>query len=123
MSNEILRVDDDYYCVWSSNVDGPVMWGTRQQVTEFLTADAHEEAKREAERVIERIPSRFERADIKGTSSYVEGFTGRIFEQKGLVLPGTLKAFLESYRADEDGEGGEFDESLLVPFDDEDDDG
>lgn len=68
MSRYIIKPirDRDFYVEWSSNVDGPLLWGSRA-VLEHTDPD--------------RFSSdRFERADETGTSSFIgeDGFEGSV---------------------------------------------
>lgn len=119
MSNEILKLPDGQYVIWSTTTDGPVGWGDKETVTGYLQQIIEEDARRDIERRKNEIEGRFERADRNGTSSYVYGDEGETigFEGRGEIKRSDLPAFLASY----DGEEGadKFDMSFVIPREDD----
>lgn len=116
MGREIIKIneEEDFYVVWSSIVESPVMWGTRAETVEYLL----EVDERKPEFALPSIEVALERADEHGSSSRLGtewDDYGVIFEQKGWVLRSRLVDFLNSY----DEETRSFDLSLLEPFEDE----
>jgi hypothetical protein len=102
--------DEDWYCRWSTIVDAPTAWGSREQMT------------REAHDPREVAPERFERADRNGTSAMIPGTpdaeqwfgwsdgefilaeAGPDYREGGSwMLPrANLRAFCEALEADQD---------------------
>jgi hypothetical protein len=85
MGNIIVKAakDLDLYVEWSSIVEAPLTWGTRQ---EFLDEGYAEE--------------RLERADARGSSSYIGicfwgDDDGLILEQRGFLPRAKIPAYLE----------------------------
>lgn len=110
MPSYIVKVnkDEDFYVQWSEITDSPYCWGPRTEVEQAMKDFGYDIS-----------PDRFDRADATGTSA-LPGFynwedSGFVFEQKGYLKRGDLKAFLETY----DEETGKFDESFLEPFEDD----
>lgn len=109
MGRYILRVPDrDLYVEWSTVVEAPIMWGTRE---EFL--DDGFEVKR------------LDRADALGSSSLISAKPnkGEIYMQKGWLPMERLGAFMDIHT--EQYNAGVFDDddprllALLDPFEDE----
>ena len=89
-------------------VEAPHCWGDREYVEAYMV------------RIGENDEARWVRADLTGSSSvppfYKWGSSGYIiYEQRGMLPLGHLKAFLDTF----DEETDEFDLSYLEPFDDE----
>lgn len=64
MSDELLKVTEDLWCLWSNIADGPKVWGTKDQVRAHMMM---------GERPCpccgwSPIDDRFERAEARGTS-------------------------------------------------------
>lgn len=118
--------DRDLYVYWSTVVDAPFMWGTREEMADYvyeqitsLREDKHPElAAMKREEVEERWLAR---ADELGSSSYMRnGWWGEDvnYHNAGRVPRDKLAAFLDSFVPINEEEGeGEFDLSLLEPFD------
>lgn len=113
MPTEILRFGEDEYVLWSTVVDAPTAWGTREQMIAKII-------EWEAEKVREETAVRFDRADeCLGGSSIVDRrpLEERTFMylQRGTLTGDQLRDFLRSYKS---GPGGEdlYDESLLKPI-------
>ena len=99
--------DEEFYFEWSTIVDCPTYWGTRQDLEQsgFVTADA----------------DRFERADRTGTSSF-DGFEGweqdefwvrEIGPEPFTVKRSNMRAFCESL---DPHDTSKFDASLTIPW-------
>lgn len=100
---------DDFYVYWSDITDSPHVWGTREEVGEYMTqigqgADLDE---------------RFARADDTGSSSfppfYKWGDSGFVYNQQGYLRRENLRSFLESYDPGEDS----FNTIYLEDFEDD----
>lgn len=108
-----LNKEEDLYVYWSEIVDAPHCWGTKEQVSEYMVRVGH----------TDDLENRFDRADEHGTSAfaYAENYgwndTGvLIYDQKGFLRRNDLKDFLSSFNK----LTGEFNNSLLHPFEDDD---
>lgn len=107
MPKYILKVnpDEDLYVCWSTVVDAPTFWGTKQDFYnhDYLIGDVTDD--------------RFERADKRGTSAFDgDGEWGDklMYMQYGMLDRKDLKAFLESY----DDKTGMHSLDLIQPFED-----
>lgn len=109
MGNTLYKLGDDQYALWSSVVEAPTVWGTREQLTGFLIQDALKMAQ-------QLIEERFERADEHGTSSLTKPRTKLMFMQKGTLKVEHLFEFIDSF----DAETLTFDESWIEPLGDPD---
>jgi hypothetical protein len=96
-------------------------WGTRSEMVEHLMFfERREMERRLAEYVPREIEQRLSRADASGTSSMIgrkRPSTIR-YEASGSVPMERVEEFLATWNSD----GDTFDETMVVPFDDEDDD-
>lgn len=106
-----LNKEEDLYVYWSEIVEAPHCWGTRDEVTKYMTRIGESKD----------LDARFARADEHGTSAFAYadnyGWDSKgviIFMQQGYLYRDELKSFLESYNGNFD-----FDAYLLHPFDDE----
>lgn len=107
----------DMYCLWSIRGDGPVAWGTKAEVEQYLTEDIDRELAEERQRRIDAIPERFRRADDFGSSDRMgSGWWGisMVMPQGTLERP-KMREFLESY----DEPSDLFDFTLLEPHEDD----
>jgi hypothetical protein len=107
VSGELLRINDDLWCLWNDIADAPEIWGTRQEVWTYLY-------KKEDDCHVcghNKLTERFDRAEAKGTSAmWYEGPPkGFVYDQRGWLPWERMEAFLTSY-----DEG--FDITLLDPF-------
>jgi hypothetical protein len=111
VSSYVVKADpgEDWYVVWSNNVDGPLAWGTRAELeAEALPDD-------------QLTPQRFTRADERGSSAVFGGpiygwdHDGWIYEQRGVLPRRNLRAACERLTADEHDPITD----LLEPFEDE----
>jgi hypothetical protein len=118
MPSYIVKVspDEDLYVKWSTIVDEPTAWGTREEMFEFLM----DQDEKKPEYAGPEIEDRFARADQRGTSSFSGEFGWDddefMFQQMGMLPRQRLADFLASF----DDETQRFDESLIIPFEDED---
>lgn len=124
MPSFILKVnkEEDLYVYWSTVVESPHTWGTKDEVFKYLTENL-DHNKEDTER-------RFERANERGTSAFAYRMdggwddSGFIFEQRGVLPRANLKAFIESFNEEidilNDYKECPFDLSLLIPFEDRD---
>lgn len=118
MAHRIIKPspDDDFYVSWSTIVDAPLCWGTRDEVLKF-ELEVDERKEQFARPVWETA---FDRADDTGTSqpSGWDGWADKdktmIFEQRGLLAREGLVAFLDTF----DPTTGRFDLLYLTPFED-----
>jgi hypothetical protein len=119
MGQTIIKLDanEDFYVLWSSVVDAPVAFGTREEIAEILIADAVLKATAETQ-------ERFARVDEHGTSSmigrppeysYDDG--GMIYQQQGWLKRSDLKELCIRLGNDENADVSD----LLAPFEDEED--
>lgn len=60
--------DEDFYVIWSSVVDGPTAWGTREEIAQHLF-DWDDQKLRFPEPVRQEIDERLARTDENGTSA------------------------------------------------------
>lgn len=118
MPQYVVKVtpDDDLYVMWSTVVDAPAVWGTRDEIAEHLLR--RDEKKPEFAKP--EIEDRMARADLYGTSSF-QGDYGWdddcfMYHQSGWFPRSRLTAFLASF----DPETQSFNEDLLEPFEDDD---
>lgn len=108
--------ETDRYVYWSNVCEAPHTYGTREQITRYLTQFEHYHTGGLTE-----IDQRFARADATGTSS-LPGFfdwdtDSLIVEQRGVVRRERLWEFCEAYcEQDPDGQDAWLD--MLEPFDD-----
>ena len=110
MATTIYKTGDDEYVVWGSVTESPTMWGTREQLIEFMVVEGIADLKKS-------IGERFDRADEHGTSSMIHSrVKAEMFQQKGTLMVSNLKAFVDSY----DEGDGTYDESWIEPIDDPD---
>lgn len=112
MSDELLKLDDDLYCLWNNTVDAPSAWGSRTEIFDLMR-DKHHVCKVCGH---SDLQDRFDRADDSGCSALWRTTppTGVIYMQRGWLPWERIAAFLASF--DEDAQ--EFDLALLDPFDD-----
>jgi hypothetical protein len=107
--------DEDLYVEWSTIVDAPTAWGTREEMFEYLLR--WDQKKEEYARP--EIEERFARADEYGTSSLHRDYDWDddefMYLQSGLVPRARLAEFLHSFNPEDQS----FDESLLFPFEDD----
>lgn len=105
----------DLYVGWSTVVEAPVWWGTREQATRWLTEAATRHPDRQNQPDV-----RLARADRYGTSDMSvrdggwddEGF---VYEQRGWLPRHRLAALCEALARDDEPAAWD----LLEPFDDE----
>jgi hypothetical protein len=105
MGNYIVKPDleEDFYVVWSSVADGPMYWGSR----DILLL--------EMDQIDGPDPERFDRADVRGSSSYV-GWGKGDFICKQMWL---RRENLKKYCLRLEGVGEEFADQLLEPLENE----
>lgn len=115
MSNYILQPDagEDFYAYWSTIVDSPIAWGTREQLTKQFGEDAMRE-------------ERWERAEKFGTSSMIGSHSREeddtyimreLFPGEVKVKLTDLRELLESIVFDKEGRSVSWNESLAPAFD------
>lgn len=111
--------DEDLYVYWSEITESPYCWGDRETIKEYLIRNSHYYMDDD---VLKDVEERIARADENGTSAfaYKEAYGWEddgilIFMQKGFLRRHQLKDFIYSYNF----ETGDFDESMLEPFEDD----
>lgn len=111
MGQTILQPDanEDFYVLWSSVVDAPVAFGSREEISEILIADAVLKATEETQ-------ARFERTAAHGTSSMFAPSDTMIYQQQGTLKRADLKELCTRLAENEDADVTD----LLTSFDDED---
>lgn len=118
MPRYIVKVnpDEDLYVEWSTVVDGPIVWGTRDEITEYLI----DSSEKKREYATPEVADRMRRADEYGSSALQGDFQWGddfiMYQQKGWMPRKRLLAFLYSY----DETTQSFNEGLLEPFEDDD---
>ncbi len=106
--------DEDFYVEWSSIVDMPVRWGSRQN---FLDATDSEEAW---QAMLKRLAQVDERSRTHGMEMYSwDRDFELIVQQEGYLKRSQMAEFMKTLT--EDGELTEASKALLEPIDWEDD--
>jgi len=99
--SEIIKLEEDAYVLWSNIADGPLAWGTLDEIKSELLEAALIQFEEDFERRITRV-------NETGTSSVMGGpytpntelmFSGGIDGQFTIKIE-NVKAFLESYDED-----------------------
>jgi hypothetical protein len=119
MSDELLKITDDLWCLWSNIADGPKVWGDRQEVREWMMR--HGSTRPPCPHCgYHEIDDRFDRAEAHGTSmrDATEPPKGFIYNQMGWLPWDRMEAFLRSYSPAPSGEAhaSRFDINLLDPL-------
>lgn len=117
MGKQIIKVapDRDLYVEWSSVVEAPTAWGTRDWMVEHLRATATGDGWTSP---FDQVEQRLRRADKAGTSAFECGCgwddAGEIYMQQGFLPRRRLGELIAQYEA-----GTEAVSDLLEPFEDE----
>lgn len=89
----LIEVGDGRYCVWSTNTDGPLAWGSKEEIDEYLLEEVNNDTARHRQQLVDDIARKWVVA--KPAAGEL------IYHCDGVIPQGKLAEFLDSYDDDE----------------------